>query len=1490
MSVHPQVATAATGNKGVHEKLANLRRRVSALESNKGGITADAITGANIAPETITATEIEAGTITGDLIAAGAIYADLIGAQTIQADHILANTITANEIAAKTITADQIAAGSITADVIAAGAITAGAILAGSITTASLQVGSVTAEIIQADSIRTEHLSAGSITAETIAAGAITTGHLAAGSITASTIQAGTITADQIAAGSITADVIAASAIQTNHLAAGSVTAQIIQANAITAEHVQADSITATHIATDSITANEIRAGEVNATHITASTLQTLWTQSALITGSEIRGARFVTSLTDANMRVDIQPSGMKGYNASGELTFDIGSASGVIIQADPGSTVPSTTLSGYIGGGNLLPDSSFESPDPTLNVTNTRVGFITSRNNASFEKATVGVHAGAVSFDGSSSLLVKNGLTGTGGGATNPYVACELSTLPQFANFNSLKGKPVVLSAWVYITGTDNTSPANLGMLGFWNPLTGTLQSDNNTVGSIPKNTWVRLTLKVTIPAASTSALIFFRNPWTSGLNNVYYDAIQFEIADKESAYSPKADEIIYGSIKSVMIGASEVKAGNIEAGSISTSHLTVAFGGPNRLINPGFENNSVAANTNVSIPGWDGLSNATTQRSTAQFRSGTSSMRLAAVAAGTSYTSNFNFRPTVVGNQKYTFSGYAQNASGGKQLLARIMWYDATVTNVGTDAQHQIVPGGVGAWTRFIATGTAPPTAVSARCLLYVISPAAGDAIFVDEVQFELGGDASPWSPNPNEILPNTIGPTQITPNSITSSEINAVSIRGAVLTADSISGTMIQGNAITASKLLNVGFGGANHFVDGSFEGKIPGANALVVNPSDWTGWSAQNTTTSVFVSGGKIPGNGKYIQVINTLNASGNSYLYYSFTGSKLASIAGRTVTVSMWVWLPSGNTYAAGNNVMGITTNTTSAFITHEQVTKGGWQQIKLTHAIPASSTYFNVTLYAPYVTATQANYFDAIQVEIGDLATSYTAFGPDQIVGTQITPGTITTSHIATNTITADKLNFRMGGRNLYANSSFENNVRPGTWYDWNGNVVTKTIVDTTVVGETRKAKTGEFLVELSNVGGTGTAYSGLYNTNIEFVNGRKYTFSIWAKGVSGSAGRMDFYVGSNGYFTATHRDGVEIVDGGLIWADSLWHRYSATVTYTGATGKPEFHPFTVSMPIGCVVHVDDCQIEEGDVLTNWTPYIDPTVIDGSTIQGATIRTGPTTGDRVQMTTSGGIEVYSGGVRTAQMKGGAGGLDLTSISTGTFASALQTATSPERKLRFLHTDGTTVIGDLSSAFGTYTGTFPGVMRNVNLLARETSSGAALLNIGTTDGGGGTLKASISLRSDVATPGNGEITASINGKSVLLLRGDGVSDVAGGYAYINRSGGLASSAPPNGVSGDTFYISRPGTYMFIAQHTGFNNTGGYGQCTIFHYIDGSSIGNQTLYIPPGSHYTFPMVVWARFLAAGTHYWWAAQFFNTGTDSNDFGSLAVIKVGA
>ena len=120
-----------------------------------------------------------------------------------------------------------------------------------------------------------------------------------------------------------------------------------------------------------------------------------------------------------------------------------------------------------------------------------------------------------------------------------------------------------------------------------------------------------------------------------------------------------------------------------------------------------------------------------------------------------GTSTTDNvgpsdFSGIPVTVGDS-YTFSGVMSSPSTSGIIGSYIHFYDGSGTKLKEFYKNNNAP--VASGTPFVVTGVAPTNSVTARVLLAQSNSSV--TINYRSLKFEHGSQATPWTPNPSEIL---------------------------------------------------------------------------------------------------------------------------------------------------------------------------------------------------------------------------------------------------------------------------------------------------------------------------------------------------------------------------------------------------------------------------------------------------------------------------------------------------------------------------------------------------------------------------------------------------------------------------------------------------------------------------------------------------------------------------------------------------------------
>lgn len=359
------------------------------------------------------------------------------------------------------------------------------------------------------------------VTTPKLVAGAVVAGKIAAGAVVAGTIAANAVTATELAAGSVTAAAIAAGSVQTASLAAGAVTTATLAAGAVTAGQLAAGAVTAGKIAANAVTATELAAGSVTAAAIAAGSIQTAALAAGAVTTSTL-AAGAVTAGTIAAGAV------VAGKIAAGAITATELAA----------GAVTANKLLVQIGGGNLLANSSFE------NATS----YVANWN-----------------YSGGASR--ETGIT-HGGGASVKFAKtpANVEILTSVTSVYLAVGDTATLSAWLYLADANTLPHINLNGPVDWGPA----YASNAKVG-----VWQRVVSTVTIGAGQAGNYVGRIYDDGGGTGTYYVDEVQLERGDVATAWAPKADEILPGTILANMVAAGAITTAALAAGAVTTAVL---------------------------------------------------------------------------------------------------------------------------------------------------------------------------------------------------------------------------------------------------------------------------------------------------------------------------------------------------------------------------------------------------------------------------------------------------------------------------------------------------------------------------------------------------------------------------------------------------------------------------------------------------------------------------------------------------------------------------------------------------------------------------------------------------------------------------------------------------------------------------------------------------------------------------------------------------
>jgi hypothetical protein len=339
---------------------------------------------------------------------------------------------------------------------------------------------------------------------------------------------------------------------------------------------------------------------------------------------------------------------------------------------------------------------------------------------------------------------------------------------------------------------------------------------------------------------------------------------------------------------------------------------------------------------------------------------------------------------------------------------------------------------------WQRLVWTFTPDATAAKFDCFVYDIGMAAGEVFYWDAAQLEVGGVVSAYAPRVDEIVDGAVIAGKIAANAVTANTIAANAVTAGTIAANAVTVGTIAAGAVTANTIdvgavraqnISVEFGGTNMLLNSSFEDPTAAV---------WTGVTYVTPSTTVGTVEGVKVGQATVSSGVAGISQTLPGVLSgkpYTFSYYAKASAAGYTATPVIIVnWYNSSSTYisqsTAPYNVGSATTLTNSS-----------WNRITGTVISPVNAASAIVYFYIYDVSTGHAYYFDACQVEPGELASAYARHPGEILTGeigaTKITPnsitsnqilagsilaasiatGTLTANEIAANTITAAKLN-----------------------------------------------------------------------------------------------------------------------------------------------------------------------------------------------------------------------------------------------------------------------------------------------------------------------------------------------------------------------------------------------------------------------------------------------------------------------------------------
>jgi predicted phage tail protein len=492
------------------------------------------------------------------------------------------------------------------------------------------------------------------------------------------------------------------------------------------------------------------------------------------------------------------------------------------------GGAVNVSKLALEIGGGNLLSNSSFEKDTDGNGIAD----FWTTNAGGSTGTVTSSV-ANAACIHGTNPQRVVAAALAAGN--ANQVQVRQLVT-------GAFAGRKLVFSAYASVS-------AGVGcrVVVDWLTSVGAYISSSNGASEVGSGAYKRLFVSDTAPALAAQALVhvIMRNG-TGAAATMDVDAAQLEFGDVLTAYAPRPDELLPGSVTSTALADLSVTLGKIAAAAVDATKLAVEIGGGNLLSNSSFERdtdgNGLADSWVDYSPGATGTTTRTLN-STAVYGSFSQRVIADALSAGD-------------GNRAGVKQENVSGAFAGKKMaLSAWILSSSTCTTVlhiewqtsGGGAISSSVGTFVGDDTTFlrrVLVATAPATAALAQVYIYVKSGNGGsNGLRIDGAQLEFGDVVTAYAPRPDEILAGSVVSTAIADGAVTAikTSIAAINAASGALNAGTVDAAQILTNAITSLKIA---------------AGAVTAAKTAIAAIDAGTGNLTANSVTATQIAAGAV----------------------------------------------------------------------------------------------------------------------------------------------------------------------------------------------------------------------------------------------------------------------------------------------------------------------------------------------------------------------------------------------------------------------------------------------------------------------------------------------------------------------------------------------------------------------------------------------------------------------------------------------------------
>jgi predicted phage tail protein len=597
----------------------------------------------------------------------------------------------------------------------------------GSAWTSAVPAANITGQLIEAqlalNSVNTGQIQNTAITEIKIAANAVSETKIAPLSVNTAQIITAAITELKIATSAVTSTKIANTAITEVKLAPLSVnTAQLIS-NAVTETKIAPLSVNTAQIVGSAITEAKMALNSVNTAAIVGSAI----TEAKMALNSVNTSAIVGSAITEAKMALNSVNTAALVANAITQVKMAANAVGAAQVQV---GAITAPKLNITLGGGNLLNNSGFESAVDLENWTK------------------------IISFTGSSST--DRALSGTKSAKFVHTTSGQDSYLYQQYTGSVLPSTTYTFTAWVYVNSITGGAVDNRSVLIY----DGTLSNADLTLSS-SHATGVWTKKSVTFTTSASPSFIEVRIYAPNG--TVYWDNCQVELGDVSTAYSPRPDEILPGTITSTEIANNAITspkliAEAVVAGKIAANAVTANTIAANAITTEKLEANSIVAE------------------------------KLAANSIVTRHLS----ANSVTTESLAANSVIAENISANSVIAEKIAANSITTIQLAADAVT----------ANKIAANSVIAEKIAANSITTI--QLAADAVTANKIAAN--------SVIAEKIAANSITTIQLAANAVLAENIQAGAIETDKLAANSITSVKIASKSITTNKLLVTGSGAA------------------------------------------------------------------------------------------------------------------------------------------------------------------------------------------------------------------------------------------------------------------------------------------------------------------------------------------------------------------------------------------------------------------------------------------------------------------------------------------------------------------------------------------------------------------------------------------------------------------------------------------------------------------------------------------------------